>query len=95
MSHFDKFPILQLALFEMAYDNGAINRERTEESVIESGIASLVGYSDEDLAEVSAELSTLTLEELGTVCTGDQDDPVCKARSAKLNDVLNALFESL
>ena len=95
MNRIEQHPILVTATLELAYDNGAVNRERTEAQVIESCSESLVGYSDTDLAEVTTELDALNAEDLGTVLTGDQDDPVCKALSRKANELLNTLFEAL
>lgn len=77
----------------IAYDNGMINRYKTEKVFLRETMSVLNGnYSAENLSEVSAELALLTPEQLDDVCTGEA--PETDNRVSDLTHmVLNSIFE--
>lgn len=69
------FPALQRALVEIAYDNGMVNRDHPEWSVIYDMFLLIEKkYSALQISEVDRELAALTPEQLVEACVGGIDD---------------------
>lgn len=65
------FPALQRALVEIAYDNGMVNRDHPEWSVIYDMFLLIEKkYSALQISKVDRELAALTADQLLEACTG-------------------------
>lgn len=69
------FPALQRALVEIAYDNGMVNRDHPEWSVIYDMFLLIEKkYTPLQMAEVDRELAALTPDQLLEACVGGRGD---------------------
>jgi len=76
----------------IAYDNGAINRLHTEESVVKHMLDSLDVYTSEELRDVENFLAHLSKEDLEELCTGEYGAvPATKLVEA----VLEKMFDNM
>jgi hypothetical protein len=89
------YPTITKALLIMAYDNGVVNRSRTEKEVLEKADNEIADQTDKQLSKFENELAQYSESDLDTICAGDQDDPTVKSVSSKTNYFLNTLFESM
>lgn len=68
-----QWPLIELAVTEMAYDNGAIHRNNTEEALLASVMTFICGqFTFKELMKVNAELDTLSITDLTTLICGEQ-----------------------
>lgn len=88
-----KFPTLERAVKEMAYDNGAIHRNNTEEALLKRVMTYLVStFKATELQQVDMELGALTDDDLETLVCGEQGVVKVSDLSEK---VLNEAFDAL
>jgi hypothetical protein len=79
---------LKAAAHYIAYDNGMVNRQSNVDSVVNDMLITAFKTS-EDLHFVNHFLSTLSDEDLETLCCGEEGSVQCPA---SVNNVLNAMF---
>lgn len=95
------FPGLLKAIILMAYDNGGITRERSEQAVVDEFNEWLVEYSKEvsqaQLVEVDAWLAKLNPDALNIVCCGEESEQMTLLEDAPTitENVLNDLFDEV
>ena len=91
------YPNLVKAVTEVAFDNGAVFRGQTIESVLEHVMPVLEkGYTPETLAMVDAALGALAEEELQEFCIGGADGRNdLPYHLLVANEVLDAAFDAL
>lgn len=89
-------PFLTAAVLLIAYDNGAINRQQSQEYVLQA-IKGAVGsaFSNAELEEVERELSHFSAQELEDVCIGKDGTPEYLAASELVRKVLDTAWEAL
>lgn len=89
------FPRIRKCITEMGYDNGCINRQFTEEQVIESAWSALtLRFHIGDISRTEAYLATLSDEELVELCCGEQQEPQDQDQYSA-SRMLNCLFDHL
>lgn len=99
MQTLDNYPGLKKAALEIAYDNGMINRNCTEEQYTRSTdpIIGAESVYDEDLKIWSDWIDNLNDEDLSTLCCGEScemEEIISKAPKAEfLDGLLNDLFD--
>ncbi len=103
------FPGITKAALSLAYDNGGINRERSEEDCLRelgeylgehwlradhAGLRTLLFCS---LIGMDRWLSTLSDEELGTACNGEEREAheVLSRAPLGTDELLNGIFENV
>lgn len=80
---------LERAAIHIAYDNGMVNRNNSHEIVIGEMLSNAI-RTGEDLSAVDNFLSTLSDEDMETLCCGEYGVVKC---SESVDRVLNAMFE--
>lgn len=91
----NKFPRIRKAIIETGYDNGCINRQFTEEQVVESAwSAATLRFHIGDLTMNEMYLATLSDEELTEFCCGEQQEPQNQDQYGA-SKLLNFLFDHL
>lgn len=97
MNKIDRYQGITRALLEIEYDNGGINRDRTENDALLESEEVLASCDDADLAEIDSWLASLNPEELQLVCCGEQSEAeefmTRRAAPTKTNGLLNDLFK--
>jgi len=68
----DLYPTIKKATIEIAYDNGAVHRGRTEQDVLNAVEPVLRCRTITELEAAEVELAGLTFEDLETLCCGEQ-----------------------
>jgi hypothetical protein len=70
-----RFPGIEKAATEISYDNGGINRDRSEEAMLRHlrRYLSTIPYYDE-LSAIDNWLGALNADDLDTVCAGEQTE---------------------
>lgn len=93
----DRFPGIKRAALEIAYDNGGINRHRTEAAMLRALDKFLASQPNEVLPDIDRWLSSLSDDELQTVCCGDQFDQEAITRTAPpfTNQLLDDCFNEV
>lgn len=92
---------IEKAAKSMAYDNGAINRTRTEEEAMGEASKAVegLGVDSKELDELDAWLLSLSEGDLSVMCAGTDDEIhlIMKREAAPdcTDRVLNAIFEAL
>jgi hypothetical protein len=96
----DTLPTVRAAVLKIAYDNGCINREKSETELLhDCELSLLFGICDRPMLErVESFLSSLTPEEFETVCIGEETE--CKKiieskKAQETEKLLNHFFESM
>jgi hypothetical protein len=92
------FPGIRRAALCIALDNGGINRERSEQQMLEELYTWLELQPVEDLFRFDPWLKDLSDEALETVCCDSQSDAgveLMKGAPAGLDDFLNAYFDQV
>lgn len=91
---------IRRAALEISYDNGGINRMRSEADLkrdLRAFLRSTDLVTAAELRAVDRWLSALTDEEMNTVCCAEETEMQCfmRLRGAppKTNDLLNEIFE--
>lgn len=79
-----RYPHIMRACTEIAYDNNGINRTRPEAEQRAQCAKWLEKFPPEKLADYDHWLSTLSEEELDTVCTGEETERDMLFESAPL-----------
>lgn len=75
MSMINDFPGLKKAFLEIAYDNGGINRERSEETMLEEASQFLYNNAFKfEYEPMSKWLDELSKEDLSTLCAGEHSE---------------------
>lgn len=72
----ERWPGIRKAALEIAYDNGMINRECSEDAWLKSldPVLGAEGVTDEDLDRLDAWLLGLSDADLDTLCSGEERD---------------------
>lgn len=82
------------AIKDIAYDNGAIYRGRTEEEVLENVQIHLsVNYTLQELADCSVELAKLSADDFQNLTCGSEDSQ--PTHSELLKTLLASIFENI
>jgi hypothetical protein len=68
------FPGITKAALEIAYDNGGINRDRSEKKMLGELERWLAKQPAEILPDIDAWLSSLSKDDLITVCAGEESE---------------------
>lgn len=95
------YPCITKAMLEMAYDNGAVNREQGERMLKRKLNAWLVDQDHGNLARIELFLLSLTAEELGDLCSGDEEAQYAvlakadKATGEATEAILTAIFDEV
>lgn len=96
-----RFPNIAKATLEMAYDNGGLNRDRTEAGLMKDldELLGAEGMDTKDLAAIDRWLATLSKDELKTLCAGEENDQKKLARDKqapeKMDSLLNDIFNNV
>lgn len=94
----DKFEGIKTASLEIAYDNGMINIQSSEEKFLQETEEVLKKYQDRPLQAWDEWLLSISPSELNTVCCGEYSDMQkvmshCPSGEG-LGSLLNDIFES-
>lgn len=95
------YPGVYKSALEIAYDNGGINRDRSEKRHRREFDRFMVrrGTHEPHLKDIDAWLSALTEEELQNVCAGEESEVIqfMKDRKAPVftQDILTHIFEEV
>ena len=93
-----EYPAIDKATLEMTYDNGGVNRDRTEADVLLALDRCLHRHAvDYDLHAINYWIESLSTEDLVTVVAGEQDDQDRLLEDAPegTSEVLLAIFEDV
>jgi hypothetical protein len=94
----ESYPGIAKAFLEMCYDNGGINRFRTEKEARRDLRKFIEKNGDGigDLAAIDAWLGSLTPDDLQTVCGEESEQiAVCESSPAFTHTLLDALFNEV
>ncbi len=104
MSMIDKYPSIRNAALLIAYDNSMINRWTTETEWLANldNVLGAEGVTADDLKKLDGWLLSLSVEEMETLCMGDQDEaqllvdqaPRGGPDNVPLTGILTDIFES-
>lgn len=89
------YPSIVKAALEISYDNGGINRFRTEEQMLSDLENFLKSQDTFTLQYVEKDLISLTEEEFQTACTGEQTEREELYLLKATDDLLNEIFEKV
>lgn len=91
------FPGIAKAALEIAYDNGGINRYRTEKKMLGELDKFLSTQPGELLPAIDAWLSSLSSDDLELVCAGEQSEAAKVLAEAPpfTDQLLNDYFEEV
>ncbi len=93
MSIYDNYPTIKKAVIELAYDNGAIHRDRTEQRCLNEMEAHLLEMASiEPLQPYETELAALPEEQFIELLTGESETVMV---TASLHMFINAIFEEV
>lgn len=91
------FPAIAKATLEMSYDNGGINRDRTEADCMKAldEVLSAEGVYYNDLTAIDAWLATLTEEQMQVVVAGEETEMKASLANAPphADALLNDIFD--
>ncbi|TIM13840.1 MAG: hypothetical protein E5Y67_15275 [Mesorhizobium sp.] len=92
-----KYPGIKRAALEIAYDNGGINRMRSEKTMLGELARFLERQPEEILPAIDAWLSALSGDDLQTVCAGEQSEVEVLLRGAPpfTDSLLNDYFDEV
>ena len=93
-----EYPAIDKATLEMTYDNGGVNRDRTEADMLLALDQCLHRHAvDYDLHAINYWIESLSTEDLVTVVAGEQDDQDRLLEDAPegTSEVLLAIFEDV
>lgn len=103
LARIEKFPSLKKAFIEMSYDNGGINRGRTEQDAIDATRAVLLDgdhWADEELTRFDEWIATLTAEQISMLVAGEETEMknlisggLFSPDHERLDTLLNELFD--
>lgn len=88
----DLYPTIKKATIEIAYDNGAVHRGRTEQDVLNSVEPVLRSKLAHQLEAAERELAGLSPDDLETLCCGEQGVVDC---SDLTEELLTDIFENI
>jgi hypothetical protein len=93
----ERFPGIQRAALEIAYDNGGVNRTRPQAQMLREFHAWLAKQPQEPLPKIDEWLSSLSDEQLNVVCTGEHSEMEAAIQSSPpfTNDLLNRYFNEV
>lgn len=78
----ERFPGIKRAALEIAYDNGGINRHRSESAMLQELERFLARQPSELLPDIDRWLLALSDSDLETVCCGEERDQLSIVKSA-------------
>jgi hypothetical protein len=94
-----RYPGITNAALEISYDNGGINRHRTERAMLRDLGRFLDAWPQgpEHLTAIDLWLSSLPHNDVETICAGDQDDakPILAKAPPFTDTLLNEIFEKV
>jgi hypothetical protein len=92
-----RFPGIALAALEISYDNGGINRDRSEADMFRDLDRCLdtAGMDPGHLHEIDAWLGSLVDDDLGTVCSGEETEMLALLKGGPpfTQQLLNDIFK--
>lgn len=94
----EEYPNIYRAGLEISYDNGGINRDRSENDFCKDLQKFIDNYPRKELLpSFDLFLGSLTKEELITLCAGDQDEArdIMIECSCDIGSLLNEIFEKV
>lgn len=93
----DRYPGIKRAVLAIAYDNGGINRYRTEKDMLRELESFLVRQPSEILPDIDRWLASLSDDDLQTVCCGEHDDQLALTKTAPpfTHQLLNDYFDEV
>lgn len=93
----DRWPGIKRAALEIAYDNGGINRDRSEKTMLKECDNFLDSHPEEMLQPIDKWLSELSEDDLSTVCAGEESDAKALLETAPpfTEFLLNAYFDEV
>ncbi len=99
----DGLPNIYKAALEMSYDNGGINRDRSEEDhrADFDDLIGAEGYDFADLKKIDDWLSTLTADQINMLVAGDDEERMALIAlipyeiQQKTDELLNTLFDEV
>lgn len=97
MSTRTQYPNITKAALEISYDNGGINRERSEADLVRD-LGKFLAPMDEDmLANIDGWLGNLSKEDLNTVCAGERTEQrdLLAAAPPFTGSLLNDIFDEV
>lgn len=91
-----EFEHIRNACIYISYANGGVNRDRSIVTVL----GNISSFLDEhrgvfDLPKIDQFLSTLSADDIETLCDGDQDEAekICESGPNGVHELLNAYFD--
>ena len=97
MGDIERFPNIEKAALEIAYDNGGINRDRSEAQQKRDLRSFLLecGLEREHLRDIDTWLGTLSKNDLQTVCAGEYNESQTILANAPMftDHLLNEIFD--
>lgn len=89
------FPLIEQAILEIAYDNGAINRHMAEERLLSNVMLLLIEqYPEQRLVETEQVLGTLSEDEFVDLMVGARNT-CTPVELEEVDELLNFVFDNL